>query len=162
MNDQFRFRDPAEAQGFTMLPNVVLRSAQLDATAKIAYALLRDYARQERCAFPGMLTLAARVPTTKRSLQYYLQKLTAMGLVTVERRGQGKTNRYWIEPLSAATRARLSPTPPAGGAGDDLEGFFDDDPAGPHALPPSPNIAGCFRGERGPAPAGSPGGAEGG
>jgi DNA-binding transcriptional ArsR family regulator len=109
----------------------VLRSAQLDATAKVAYALLRDYARQERSAFPGMLTLAARVPTTRRSLYYYLRKLTDAGLVTIEHRGLGKTNRYWIEPLSAATLARLLPACPHSAGGDDLEHFFDDEPAPP-------------------------------
>jgi hypothetical protein len=129
MSERLRFRDPVDPTGFTIMPNAVLRSPRLGAAAKVAYALLRDYARQERVAFPGRRAVCARIPTSPRTWHRSLKALVALGLVTVERRGLGKTNRYWIEPLTPELLARLGPlgsVVPGGPADPDLEKFFDD------------------------------------
>src|SRR5260370_42026490 len=97
MPAQSRSRAPAEAAGFAMFPRPIFRSARLSSAAKVAYILLRDYARQDGFAFPGMPTLARLIPASERSLRGYLKELAALGLITIERRGQGRTNRYWIE-----------------------------------------------------------------
>jgi hypothetical protein len=90
-----------------MLPNAVLLSPRLSAGAKILYALLRHYARQAEACYPGRERPARELPASARSLSHYLDELRAARLVTVQRRGQGKTNVYWLAPVPDAPARRL-------------------------------------------------------
>jgi len=128
-----RFRSSSEALGFTILPNVVLLSPQLSAEAKILYALLRHYARRDEACYPGQERLARELPAGARSLSRYLQELQTAHLVTVQRRGQGKTNLYWIEPLTDPTAGALLPREKGE---DDLWDAFSEDGAYGSRAPP--------------------------
>jgi DNA-binding MarR family transcriptional regulator len=106
--DELRFRDPIEALGFTMVPNLILLSPELSALEKTVYSLLRYYARQNGQCFPGQRRLAERVPCTRQYVNRVLQVLQSFGLITIETRQKGRTNRYWIEPLPANLLSRVN------------------------------------------------------
>jgi len=100
------FRSPGEQMGYTMLPNCVLFSS-LPGGAKLLYAFLCHYARQDDGCYPGQARLSRVLSITERQLRRWLTSLVACRLVTVERRGQGLTNLYWIESLDAANLEAL-------------------------------------------------------
>lgn len=100
MTDTLQFRSANDTRGFTMLPNCVLQSRHLTSIEKVVYALLIHYARQEGRCFPGQDTLAAAVPCARETVSRSLQVLEDLKLITIQQRGQGKPNLYWIEPLT--------------------------------------------------------------
>ena len=102
-----QFRAGAEAAGFTVLPNVVLRSPRLTPVAKTVYALLRSYAWQSDHAFPGRLLLAREVPCSPNTLTRGLRELEQHRLITIQRRGLTLPNIYWLEPLDSVTLESL-------------------------------------------------------
>jgi Helix-turn-helix domain len=97
---EVRFRDPAEAAGFTVLPNAVLLAAGLTAAEIRLYALLRYYARGDGYAFPGQARLGERMGLKERQVRTLLHHLADLGLITITQRGLGKPNLYWIERLT--------------------------------------------------------------
>src|SRR5437773_798372 len=86
--------DVATAQGFTQVPNFLLKSKKLSAGDKMAFAMLLSYAWQNDYCFPGQQRLAADMGLDERSVRRHLKSLEANGLLTIQRRGQGKTNVY--------------------------------------------------------------------
>jgi hypothetical protein len=107
--DELRFRDPAEAMGFTALPNCVLISPSLSNAGKVLYALLRLYARQSGHCFPGQERLAASLGFRTRHVRRLLDELKALGLITWERPDKNSTNRYWLERLTPCLPALAVP-----------------------------------------------------
>ena len=101
-----RFRDP-QRKSFTMMPDAVLLSPRLTPGAKLVYEQLLHYARQSGACFPGQATLARHLPASERAVRNWLRQLAAHRLITIERRGQNRTNRYWIETLTDAQSRRL-------------------------------------------------------
>ncbi len=114
MNEELRFRSPNEAAGFTILPNLVLMSFQLSNPAKLLYALLRHFARQNGRCWPGQARLGIHLGLHERQIRNLLKELTEGRLITIERLDYNKTNRYWLEPLdqSALVPDRQSITGP--------------------------------------------------
>jgi hypothetical protein len=104
------FREP-QRRSFTMMPDAVLLSPRLSPGAKLVYEQLLHYARRSAACFPGQATLARHLPATERTVGTCLRQLAALGLITIERRGWQKTNRYWIETLNDALIQRLSGPP---------------------------------------------------
>jgi biotin operon repressor len=86
--------DAATAQGFTQVPNFILKSNKLSAGDKMTFAMLLSYAWQNDYCFPGQERLAQDLGLTDRSVRTHLKVLEATGLLAIERRGQGKTNIY--------------------------------------------------------------------
>src|SRR3954471_12178507 len=86
--------DPVTAKGFTMLPNFLLRSKKLSAGDKMAFAMLLSYAWHNDYCFPGQDRLAEDLGLSDRSVRTHLKSLEATGLLSIKRRGQGKTNIY--------------------------------------------------------------------
>jgi DNA-binding MarR family transcriptional regulator len=86
--------DAATAKGFTQVPNFLLKSAKLSAGDKMTFAMLLSYAWQNDYCFPGQQTLAKDLGLDERSVRRHLKSLEANGLLTIQRRGQGKTNVY--------------------------------------------------------------------
>lgn len=88
--------EPALQKGFTVVPNYLFGLKNLSHGARLTYVLLLKYAWQEGSCFPGLETLAQLLEVERKSVIRYNQELVDRGLVTVERRGQGKTNVYHI------------------------------------------------------------------
>jgi DNA-binding transcriptional ArsR family regulator len=86
--------DAATARGFTQVPNFLLKSKKLSSGDKMAFAMLLSYAWQNDFCFPGQLRLADDLGLDERSVRRHLKSLEAIGLLAIQRRGQGKTNIY--------------------------------------------------------------------
>ena len=102
--------DPAMRDGFTQIPNAILRNPTLSGGAKLAYAVLLSYAwGKDRC-FPGQETMATDLGGGERSVRRYMGELAEAGLVEIQHRGLGRTNLYIIKQLRPATMADDSDT----------------------------------------------------
>ena len=88
--------DIVTAQGFTQVPNFLLRSKKLSAGDKMTFAMLLSYAWQNDYCFPGQLRLADDLGLHETNVRKHLKSLQEMGLLTIIRRGQGKTNIYQL------------------------------------------------------------------
>jgi DNA-binding transcriptional ArsR family regulator len=89
--------DAATAQGFTQVPNFLLKSKKLSAGDKMTFAMLLSYAWQNDFCFPGQQRLAQDLGLSDRSVRTHLKSLEAIGLLAIQRRGQGKTNMYELD-----------------------------------------------------------------
>jgi biotin operon repressor len=97
--------DESWRQGFTQVPNVVLRNPRLSMGAKLAYSVLLSYAWQEKSCFPGQARMARDMGCIEKSVRKYLHELQEAGIIDVTRRGQGKTNLYRLPRLIGDPRA---------------------------------------------------------
>jgi biotin operon repressor len=86
--------DAATAKGFTQVPNFLLKSTKLSSGDKMTFAMLLSYAWQNDYCFPGQERLAEDLGLSDRSVRTHLKSLEAIGLLAIQRRGQGKTNIY--------------------------------------------------------------------
>ncbi len=88
--------EPATRQGFTQVPNFILKSKKLSSGDKMAFAMLLCYAWQNDYCFPGQERLAEDLGVTDRSVRTNLKALEEQGLLVIKRRAQGKTNIYGL------------------------------------------------------------------
>jgi len=88
--------DVATQRGWTGVPNFILESKQISVGAKLVYAMLLKYARELNECFPGQDRLAEDMGATRQSVNTYIKELREVGLITVQRRGQGRPNLYTI------------------------------------------------------------------
>lgn len=88
--------DPVVAGGFTQLPNFILRSATLSMGAKLTYAMFLSYAWNNDLCFPGQEKLAEAIGVSRSSVNGFIRELAQARLITVKRRGLGKTNLYTV------------------------------------------------------------------
>src|SRR5712691_6762056 len=97
--------DAATAQGFTQVPNFLLKSKKLSSGDKMTFAMLLSYAWQNDYCFPGQVRLAQDLGLHERNVRRHLKSLEANGLLNIQRRGQGKTNIYELnlKPRSLAS-----------------------------------------------------------
>ena len=86
--------DAATAKGFTQVPNFLLKSTKLSSGDKMTFAMLLSYAWQNDYCFPGQVRLGEDVGMHETNVRRHLKSLEAIGLLTITRRGQGKTNIY--------------------------------------------------------------------
>ncbi len=89
--------DPVVRDGFTQVPNFILRDPSLTLGAKMTYAMFLSYAWNDDYCFPGQERLAKDIGVVERSVRTYLNELKACGLLEVEQRGLGKTNLYTLK-----------------------------------------------------------------
>lgn len=89
-----RGADAATAQGFTQVPNFLLRSPRLNSGDKMTFAMLLSYAWQNDYCYPGQARLGEDLGLSDRSVRVHLKALEANGLLTIKRRGLGRTNIY--------------------------------------------------------------------
>ena len=101
--DQFKDRnlrlkgaDIATQRGWTGVPNFILESDKISIGAKLTYAMLLKYAREMDECFPGQERLAKDMGSGLRSVVRYISELEDVGLITIKRRGQGKSNFYTV------------------------------------------------------------------
>ena len=88
--------DIATQRGWTGVPNFILESKKISVGAKLTYAMLLKYAREMEECFPGQDRLAEDIGTSRQSVNAYIGELQRVDLLTVKRRGQGKSNLYTV------------------------------------------------------------------
>ena len=89
-----RGADRLSAQGFTQVPNHILRNNTLSPGAKLAYAMLLSYAWQNDFCFPGQDRLGQDMGVTRQTANAYIQELSKRDFIRITRRGQGRSNLY--------------------------------------------------------------------
>ena len=88
--------DIATQRGWTGVPNFILESKEISVGAKLTYAMLLKYAREQDECFPGQKLLAKDIGSGRRSIVRYIAELERVGLLSIKRRGQGLPNRYTV------------------------------------------------------------------
>ena len=88
-------------QGFTQIPNYVLRDSHLSFGARLTYTMLLSYAWQEGSCFPGQQRIAHDLGVSRQMVSQFLQELRRAGYVDWKRRGLGKTNVYYLLDIEA-------------------------------------------------------------
>jgi Helix-turn-helix domain len=89
--------DLVTVHGFTQVPNFILTNKDLSVGAKLYYAMLLKYARDNDYCFPGQQRLADDMGSGERSLRRYQEELEQAGYLEVMQRGLGKTNLYKLD-----------------------------------------------------------------
>jgi biotin operon repressor len=95
-NLQLDTDNPVLKGGFTQVPNFILKDAKLSVGAKVTYAMFLSYAWHNDSCFPGQDRLAEDMGMSRSRVTEFVSELQRTGLVTIERRGQGKTNIYTV------------------------------------------------------------------
>ena len=95
-NMKLNSADPVALHGFTQLPNFILRDPNISIGAKTAYSLLLSYAWHNDLCFPGQDRLAKEMGMGIASVNRFIKELEECSLISIARRGQGKTNFYTI------------------------------------------------------------------
>lgn len=80
-------------KGYTLVPNYVLGS-NVSAGAKLTYTMLLKYAWEKDRCFPGQTTLAKDMRVSERHVRNCLKELEKEKFISVQRRGQGRSNLY--------------------------------------------------------------------
>ena len=88
--------NPVLQNGFTQVPNFILKDAKLSLGAKVTYSIFLSYAWHNDSCFPGQDRLAVDMGMSRSRRTEFVGELERAGLVSIERRGQGKTNLYTI------------------------------------------------------------------
>lgn len=99
--------DPLLQKGFTIVPNLLFVLKGLSHGARLTYVLLLKYAWKEGSCFPGIDRLAEELEVERKSVMRYTRELQDRGLITIKRRGLGKTNVYHINRLKTEDVLRL-------------------------------------------------------
>ena len=89
--------DPVATQGFTQVPNFILRNSQISVGAKVVYSMFLSYAWHNNHCFPGQERLASDMGMSVSRTNEFIKELEAANLIAITRRGQGKTNLYTIK-----------------------------------------------------------------
>jgi DNA-binding transcriptional regulator YhcF (GntR family) len=100
-------QNAALRQGFTQIPNYVLRDGRLSFGARLTYTLLLSYAWREGSCFPGQERLAKDLAVSRQRINAYLRELRAAGTIEWLRRGLGKTNVYYVLDIEADVKQAL-------------------------------------------------------
>src|ERR1700722_17494790 len=79
--------DPVAAQGFTQVPNFILKDPKISVGAKIVYAMFLSYAWHNDSCFPGQERLAEDMGLTRVRVTQLTSELEAAGFVSIQRRG---------------------------------------------------------------------------
>jgi biotin operon repressor len=88
--------NPVVREGFTQVPNFILRDDNLSPGAKVVYAMFLSYAWNNDSCFPGQERLAHDMGMSRTRVTEFIGELERAGFITIQRRGQGKTNIYTI------------------------------------------------------------------
>ena len=88
--------DPVSRGGFTQVPNFILEDPKLSLGAKVVYAMFLRYAWHDDQCFPGQKTLGEAIGMSRPRVTQYVSELEKAGMISIQRRGQGRTNLYTI------------------------------------------------------------------
>jgi len=86
--------------GFTQIPNSVLRHPTLTMGAKGVYSVLLSYAWQENFCHPAQESLARDCGIGIRQVQRLLKELKVVGAITWKQLGLNRPNRYYIHSIT--------------------------------------------------------------
>lgn len=87
--------DIVSQQGYTLIPNYVLKTDAIGVYAKIVYTMLLSFAWGDKDeSFPGQAKLATQCGISERSVRDAIKELETKKFITIRRRGLGKTNQY--------------------------------------------------------------------
>ena len=86
--------DAATREGYTQVPNFLLKLKTLSSGDKMTFAMLLAYAWQNDFCFPGQAKLAEDMGLNERTVRRHIQALEDAGLLVIQQRGQGRTNIY--------------------------------------------------------------------
>ncbi len=114
-NIQLETLDPVAQGGFTQVPNFILKNSTLSMGAKVAYAMFLSYAWNNDSCFPGQERLASDMGMSRSRVTEFVGELEKAGLVTIQRRGQGKTNIYTIHFQVKQKEPNMGKRPDVGG-----------------------------------------------
>ena len=103
-----RGADAATSQGYTQVPNFLLRMKDITSGDKMTFAMILSYAWQNDSCFPGQATLAKDMGVDERTVRRHIQALQTAGLLVIQQRGQGKTNIYELNLVVAKGKVRRS------------------------------------------------------
>ena len=95
-NIQLDTLDPVAKGGFTQVPNFILEHPELSLGVKVTYSLFLRYAWSNDSCFPGQDRLATDMGLSRSRVTEFVSELQKHGLITIQRRGQGKTNFYTV------------------------------------------------------------------
>ena len=95
-NIEFDRADLVSLHGFTQVPNFVLRKSDLSPGSKVVFAMFLSYAWHNNFCFPGQERLAEDMGMSRSRVTEFVTELEKAGLISVQRRGQGKTNIYTV------------------------------------------------------------------
>lgn len=88
--------NPVVRDGFTQVPNFILRHGDISVGAKVVYAMFLSYAWNNDSCFPGQERLAEDMGMSRTRVTEFIGELEKARFITIQRRGQGKTNIYTI------------------------------------------------------------------
>ena len=88
--------NPVLQEGFTQVPNFILKNPDISVGARITYAMFLSYAWHNESCFPGQDRLAEDMGMSRSRVTEFVGELEQSGLISIQRRGQGKTNLYTI------------------------------------------------------------------
>ena len=88
--------DALSMNGFTQVPNAVLKSDDISSGAKLVYSLLLSYAWHNDYCFPGQDTLANDIGISRQSVNTHVKELEKKGFIKIKRLGQGRANLYEV------------------------------------------------------------------
>lgn len=86
--------------GFTQIPNSVLRHPTLPMPAKLVYSVLLSYAWQDHFCHPAQESIARDCSLSRRQVIRILKELKEVGAISWKRLGLNRPNRYYIQPIT--------------------------------------------------------------
>ena len=95
-NLQLDTANPVLQGGFTQVPNFILKDSNLTLGAKVTYAMFLSYAWHNDSCFPGQDRLAEDMGMSRSRVTEFVGELEQSSLISIQRRGQGKTNLYTV------------------------------------------------------------------
>ena len=95
-NIEIASNDPLARHGFTQVPNFLFKNSGLSLGAIVIYSKFLSYAWHNDFCFPGQQRMADDLDMGIASINRFVKELEARSLISIERRGQGKTNIYTI------------------------------------------------------------------
>jgi hypothetical protein len=88
--------DAFTQEGFTQIPNAILRSKEIGGMEKCTYSLLLSYAWHNDSCFPGQDRLAQDLGCHRSTANGYIRNLRKKGFINVKRQGLNKPNIYEV------------------------------------------------------------------
>lgn len=81
---------------FWAMPKEIMAMKNLTIEARVIFSILYTRANGENVSWPGQERLASDLGVGERSVRRYIEELVEGGLVSREKQGMGRTNRYTI------------------------------------------------------------------
>lgn len=95
-NIRFDGGDIITTRGYTLVPNFLLNSTTISSGAKLTYVMLLKYAWEKDFCFPGQKKLSEDMGVSERYAHGCIKELEKATLISVKRRGQGRSNLYTL------------------------------------------------------------------